>query len=356
MKRILSLILTLVLAGSAFADTTVVEGAKTFGNITLKRGSTTVFAGAGVQNDCRIKAQTDAAGKADGTYAYTCAQTETDAFNVTESTACSQTQPADAGKTISCSNPYFGTRPITQAYTLHSAPTCWVSDGAITPPNDTVPPCTTTPPSGTYTTNFAVQENPLSEGGTWVHNGNSWTKVAVGPHGAHSTLPTNRGHDYDDSYAYLGNFVGANYKVSCTVYVKPGSLPDASREVELWLRASDDATHARGIEVTWSYKGAYVMAVQWNGAFGDFSIINEVPGPRPLVTGDVISATINGSVITTDLNGVIVNGSSNPPNPTFGTNGTYPSGKPGMGFDIDGSGGALNDDFGCSAFTATQLP
>src|SRR5438045_2733103 len=55
-----------------------------------------------------------------------------------------------------------------------------------------------------YSTNFDGAENPLSEGGAWLHTSVDWTVVAKDNGIAHGTLTGNGG--YNDSFALLSGF------------------------------------------------------------------------------------------------------------------------------------------------------
>lgn len=343
MKLLLALVLT---ASSAFADTSV--GPVTYNSAPLKRVNTTVATiNPASQQACIDRAVIDSESRS-ATANYTCGNF---IFTVTWSPApvvCPGTSPADTSKTISCSSPYFGTRQVTQAWTLHSTPTCWVNDGPINPLLDTVPPCTTTPPSGSYTTVFSVQENPLSEGSVWNHVDNgTWTKVAIGPNGAHGTQVSPRAKDYTDSYAYLSGF-SANQSAQGTVYKKSGNLAVSYREVELLLRWSDQQGRATGYEVNFAYLGNYVQIQRWDGAYGNFvgPLCNNTLPSAP-ATGTLLKATMVGNLITVYMNGTVV---------CTATDNTYTSGNPGIGFYIDPSYGVPNDEYGFRDFTATQLP
>src|SRR5882672_2047029 len=85
------------------------------------------------------------------------------------------------------------------------------------------------PPPNSYTSNFGIDENPLSEGGKWLQTDATNTKVKVvggRAFGTQSGLGA-----FDDSNAYLTGF-GDNYEVEGTVWVNPGLLGAGNREVE----------------------------------------------------------------------------------------------------------------------------
>jgi hypothetical protein len=83
--------------------------------------------------------------------------------------------------------------------------------------------------------------------------------------------------------------------------------------------------------------------VRWNGAFGNFTYVNTTKGPG-LHNGDIVKATIVGSTITVYINGVQV---------LQGTDSTDISGRPGIGFFLQGSGN--NADYGFKSFSAANI-
>jgi hypothetical protein len=87
-----------------------------------------------------------------------------------------------------------------------------------------------------------------------------------------------------------------------------------------------------------------VEIVRWNGALGDFTYVARTGGPG-LRDGDMVKATIIGNVITAYINGAQV---------LQGTDNTFSTGSPGMGFYNDGSPNA-NDDFGFTSFKASDI-
>ena len=148
-----------------------------------------------------------------------------------------------------------------------------------------------------YSTDFNLTENPLSESGRWRRANNPWTNVqtlggvAFGANGV--------GQTYDDSYALLSGF-GADQTVEAVVYRDTSLSPGSSHEVELLLRFSDDSGNARGYECMFAYYGA-ASIVRWNGPQGNFAVLPLVQSGylgRQLVSGDVVKATIVGNTIT----------------------------------------------------------
>jgi hypothetical protein len=153
-----------------------------------------------------------------------------------------------------------------------------------------------------YATSFDRNEYPISEGGRWHRASNQWTDVqtvggvAFGTNGVADT--------YDDSYALLSGF-GADQTLEAVVFRDQSLTPGPSHEVELLLRATDGPSSMRTYECLFDWTGN-VQIVRWNGSFGDvtFLPIYDARGlGRPLVTGDVIKATIIGNTIRLYING-----------------------------------------------------
>ena len=197
----------------------------------------------------------------------------------------------------------------------------------------------------TYTTNFPLIENPISEGGHWINgllNGIDWADVATTPGMAFGTQ-TGIGPNYADSTALLTGSWGPTQTVQAVVYIASADST-TFEEVELRLRSSLSAHSCTGYEVNFSVKpdDPYCQIVRWNGPLGDFTILDS--RTVGVVNGDVVKATIVGSTITCYINN----------NAIFSVNDTtYPSGNPGMGFYLqNGLGPPLN--YGFSSYTASD--
>jgi hypothetical protein len=333
-KRII-IAAALALAGiAALADTSV--GPDTYTSQALRRGTTTVATvNPSTPDACHARAQTDAEAR-HATATYTCGSLS---FVVTYTAApivCAPTAPADTSKTISCQSPYFGTRQVTQGWTLQPSPTCWVNDGPINPPTDSAPPCTTTPPAG-YSTSFPLAENPINEGGMWrngaVFTGGAWNNVKTlagkGAVGDIMMQPNNR---YSDNIATLTTSFTANQYAQGTVYRAAGYNGNGgNHEIELLLRFNINGyADAKGYEVLWGLAG-YIAIARWNGGIGQYTAlydpgVGSIPPPQD---GDVLRAEISGNVIKVFRNGVQV---------ATATDSTFTSGQPGVGFwPVDGA-------------------
>jgi len=90
-----------------------------------------------------------------------------------------------------------------------------------------------------------------------------------------------------------------------------------------------------------------VAIVRWNGALGDFTnIANLTPGGPGIHNGDTVKATLIGNTITAYINGTQV---------LQGTDATYTSGNPGIGFDTESpTGAAVDANFGFASSSAAD--
>jgi hypothetical protein len=204
--------------------------------------------------------------------------------------------------------------------------------------------------AATYTTNFPLTENPISEGGHWINgltNGNYWSDVATTPGNAFGTQ-TGIGPNFADSTALLTGSWGPTQTVEATVFIAATNTT-SFQEVELRLRSSLSAHICTGYEVLFSVDPAnrYCQIVRWNGPLGSFTLLDA--RAIGVHNGDVVKATIVGSTITCYINGAVI----------FGvTDSTYSSGSPGIGFYLQG-GSATASNYGFSSLTVsdgTQTP
>jgi hypothetical protein len=194
----------------------------------------------------------------------------------------------------------------------------------------------------TYTTNFSLTENPISESGNWTNgktSGLDWADVRTTSGLAYGTsLPS----QYADPTAVLAGAWGPNQTAQATIRV---TTPPASccHEVELRLRTTIAAHSITGYEILCSVVNSdqYLQIVRWNGPLNDFTYVNTLS--TSCANGDVLKATMNGSIITVYKNGVQI---------LQGTDSTFMSGNPGIGF-YDNSDSNWNT-FGFSSFTATD--
>jgi fibronectin type 3 domain-containing protein len=209
----------------------------------------------------------------------------------------------------------------------------------------------------TYSTNFPLTENPISEGGVWVRGGTEgldWTNpLTTGGHAVASTTPTPT--RYSDDIAILKSSAvtfSANQYAQGTVYLAPGYTGNGGgHEVELLLHFSISAHDAHGYEILWGIPG-YMAVVRWNGPVTSYTPIYDpgvgsIPVPRD---GDVLRAEISGNIIKVFRNGTQVG-----PNIDVSSAGgtVWTSGQPGMGFwPVDG---AIPGNYGWKSYQAGSL-
>lgn len=332
--------LALLVANTAWADVTVGPTTQTWtGNIVVKRNGTSVFNGVGTLADCPGKYAADAglAARANGTYSYTCQQTEIDSATVTKTATvipCATQQPPDQTQTITqlCPAGTYGTYNYAQTrpYSLFLQPKCWDATSNVwsptSPPLPPVGACSSTPPSGTYATTFSTPELILSENGNWSRAANQWTNVttansfAVGTNGITNS--------YDDSYSILrGSQYGNDYTITAVAYRSPSVPSNAVNEIEILGRCTDTPTTAKCYEVSFVADGQLGAAV-WLGAFGQFdtNIPNQTYQPSSKVLdGTVFKVQFSGSSIKGWRDGVLI---------FQATDTRLPTGNPGIGFFI----------------------
>jgi hypothetical protein len=205
----------------------------------------------------------------------------------------------------------------------------------------------------TYTTLFPLTENPISEGGSWINgqtDGIDWHDMSTTPGLA---IGHQSGASYTDGTALLTGSWGPTQTAEAVVHASHPQ-DDCYQEVELRLRSAVAPHTCTGYEISFKAtktSGAYLIIVRWNGAVGDFTYLLDVSGAQYGVTeGDVVKATISGDVITAYLNGATVG---------TATDGTYATGNPGMGMNLETSDSTCvgtNGNYGFTRYTATAGP
>jgi hypothetical protein len=198
--------------------------------------------------------------------------------------------------------------------------------------------------AASYSTNFPLTEDPISEGGSWINGaqvGLDWNDVRTVSGMAFGTEPAD--NNYADATALLSGSWGSSQTAQGTVKVQ--KTPSGSyEEVEVRLRSIISAHWCSGYEVGGSVSSShtYIGITRWNGALGEFTqlaINNNVP---TLKDGDVLSATVIGDTITAYLNGVQV---------LQARDSTFPNGSPGIGFDSSSGNDSV---YGFSSFSASD--
>lgn len=203
-----------------------------------------------------------------------------------------------------------------------------------------------------YSTDFPLDENPISEGGMWLNgrkDGIDWidciakngecfgevSRMAAAERRAEQGLgagATGEGEsaegDYDDPTAVLTGEWGRNQHGKGDIFVR-NATDKYFQEVQFRLRHTMRPNWCSGYEVFWRClkgEGSYAEIVRWNGKIGDWTSLQRHTGPEHgLEHGDHIEATIIGNVITGYINGV---------ESITVVDDTWPEGAPGIGFNF----------------------
>src|SRR3989304_7130888 len=177
----------------------------------------------------------------------------------------------------------------------------------------------------TYTTNFPLSEDPISEGGNWINGGTTgldWKNFVTTSGLAYGKPNT---VSYDDGTAILSGAWMADQDVTATIH-SVNQTDSQYQELELRLRTSITPHSITGYEINFrcsKTSNAYLEIVRWNGPLGNFTYLAQYSGSQyGVIEGDVVRATIVGNTITVYINGV-QRGTA--------TDGTYSSGAPGIG-------------------------
>jgi hypothetical protein len=207
----------------------------------------------------------------------------------------------------------------------------------------------------TYTTDFPLTENPISEGGNWINGkvvGLDWSDVQTSGGEAYGTQPNHTTPPpYNDSIAILTGNWPADQKVQATVKIAQ-SNPAAFQEVEFWLRFTLTANSALGYGIAFrttndgsQYLDIGPMLGPIN-AFGGGVHLTAADGYAGIKDGDILAAQIVANVITVFVNGVLV---------AQWTDSQFATGNPGIGFWLRGDYVNGPSDYGFSNFTASGV-
>jgi hypothetical protein len=178
-----------------------------------------------------------------------------------------------------------------------------------------------------HRTRFEVDEDPISEGGSWINgltDGIDWADVVADNGVGHGgkvrmTIAERRAEqgdavdapigDYDDPTAVLAGPWGRNQHARATVFSR-NQTESYYQEVELRLRTTITPNSCTGYEVFWrclKTENAYAEIVRWDGTIGSWKSLARGVGPQYGVrNGDVVEATIIGNEIRSYINGVEV--------------------------------------------------
>jgi hypothetical protein len=196
---------------------------------------------------------------------------------------------------------------------------------------------------GTYTTNFPLTENPISEGGNWIGGqsagNNLWGNIRTNGTMAYGVSePT----QYGDPTAILVGSWGANQTAQATIKINTTPSGTCCHEAEVRLRTTINATNhtITGYEVYCSVNSSnpYCHIASWGGPAGAWVNMESSPPHIYLRNGDILKATVTGTnpvTITAYLNGTQIMSVQDSGNFTFSDGkkyGPWTSGKPGIGF------------------------
>jgi hypothetical protein len=177
-----------------------------------------------------------------------------------------------------------------------------------------------------YSTQFQLDEDPISEGGVWLNgrtDGIDWIDVITKDGVAYGEVsrmgvPERRAEqgdvledapegDYDDPTAVLSGAWGPNQHAKATVFSR-NPTDEYYQEVQIRLRHTMRPSFCSGYEVFFrclKTEAAYAEIVRWNGKVGDWTSLQRHVGVQYGVEdGDVIEASVVGNVLKGFINGV----------------------------------------------------
>jgi hypothetical protein len=219
-----------------------------------------------------------------------------------------------------------------------------------------------------YSTTFGATENPISEGGKWVHLNPYFSTARTNGGLAYGNNPNpNPGNTFADANVYLGGVAfGPNCRVEATV--NKGTT-GGYMEVELLLRwtdgynAGNSEGFTRGYECFLHQSGLYATCAKYAGTpltgtatIDYFDFLADIPNVQAPVDGDTFWAQIVGNTITCGIIHLGVNTDYFSVDITSGGRTAITSGSPGMGFQVGGSGAeTANDQFCFKDYSAVTL-
>jgi hypothetical protein len=213
-------------------------------------------------------------------------------------------------------------------------------------------------PVATYTTNFPLTENPMSEGGRWTDGGIfGKTNVQTSPGKAYGTMIGFDHVNFIDSCACLSGF-GPNHEIMGTIS-NSGGFSGYSLEVELHLRSEIAADHIHLYEIDCVWGGPGIALVRWDMTTANpnnFTYLRLMsPGEVPFADGDQIYGSIVGSVITVKYKRAGGTLATLFTHDTAGDSVRYTTGNPGIGFWNESGNASIVSDFAFSSITANTL-
>ena len=218
--------------------------------------------------------------------------------------------------------------------------------------------------TATYTTNFPLSENPISDGGRWVNGGIfGKTDVQTAPGKAYGTMVSFNGSQFIDSCACLSGF-GPNHEVLCTI---SNSGAVNGLEVEILLRADITSAHVFLYELDCVYADGGIHLVRWDMTKANpnsYTVLRKshtvlrklLGGEAPFSDGDQVYAKIVGTLVTCRYKRVGEGAFSDLF--TYDTAHDpvrYSSGNPGIGFWNETGSASNQSKFAWSDFIANTL-
>jgi hypothetical protein len=224
-----------------------------------------------------------------------------------------------------------------------------------------------------YTTNFPLTENPISEGGKWFANGTDRTRVRTTPGKAFGTMTSTSQPPYDDSYALLNGVWRPDIEIVVEIYLGPSAA--GISEIECNFRGNDTpgSQTVTLYEVNLAWNGQYCNFGGWLGNASNlsnfFGLAPELVGPGVQfnVPGGVhdhdffkctlIGNALNAYIDYRDGNGYHLINTTGPVLDTAGAGGgaRFTSGSPGIGFYDEAQNGAVDDQFGMRSATIREV-
>jgi hypothetical protein len=243
----------------------------------------------------------------------------------------------------------------------------WVSSHSPSPvdvADGTVATGQPTSHTATYTTNFPLSENPISEGGRWINGGIfGKTDVQTTQGKAYGTMVSFDGSQYVDSCACLSGF-GPDHEVLCTISNR-GAVNGL--EVEILLRADITCAHVFLYELDCVYADGGIHLVRWDMTKANpnsytflrkrHTVLRKLLGGEvPFSDGDQVYAKIVGTVVTYRyklagqgaFSDLFTYDTAHDPV-------RYSSGNPGIGFWNETGAASNQSKFAWSSFTANTL-
>lgn len=186
--------------------------------------------------------------------------------------------------------------------------------------------CETTSTGGSYSTDFSLTENPISEGGKWTNSISQSFNAPVSTQGGNAFGLTSYG--YNDSIAMLTGTWGRDQTITAKAYRGSGASRPAEIELHLRMRMVPASLEIYTYEVDILPSLGAVALVRWHGRQGTWTKMAEAPLDG-VANGDVFTASAIGpasnTVFTVTKNGRVLL--------KYTDTAAFDTGNPGIGFD-----------------------